>query len=1643
MAATDAPSPPPPPFVAVGQDLLQSDGRILGQEVAARILPHFPDLLSSLPRHPRRSALASIDGRRPINHDQVHNFVEEIGAQFHRMNVGRGHRIALLLPNGPELALAIFAIATYACCVPLNANGGTREELEADIFSAGCDLIIGIEPGLTVDGGGGADRTVPELAQGMKLPFCGIVPDSHMAGMFVLRPSADLILSPATPPRSLALSPNVADALSHQDRLRPNGHDDTVLVLFTSGTTGSKKLVPHILQDLLVATSCIIMSWQLSPNDTNCNLMPLFHVGGIIRQVFSPLLSGGCVICCPSFDQVIFWELLQQGRFNWYYAAPTMHHMILQTGKQEGYISCTTNADGKAISSCNLSLRMIANAAGGLLPSLAQELRQTFSGVHVLPSYGMTECMPISSPPASYDLDRPGTSGVAVGPEMAILNTVTTQELPRGQEGPICVRGPPCFRGYGQRFGEDATNHTPASSFLPGGWFNTGDLGYMDQDGFVYITGRSKEVINRGGEIISPLEVEEAVNQHPDVAQSVVFSAAHDVLQEVVAVVLVMQPGRPRLDLQSLHNFLSDHLTTAKWPQCIVFMDGGVPKSHTNKVLRVKLGERLSLPELTDKMTPLEKLFEAKCPKQGTDVSVPIECHRVTIDAAYVEMTLKNALAAKGTYHDLASVVVRPHPTRFGSLVAHVYGMPPIDVVRVARANLEAYLVPSHVCTSSSLGMAAEVDPHPEDSIASIEAQDKNAGKPQDPLVATLQEVFFDMLDLDGLPSPDSNFFNLGGSSLLASQLASKIRKEHKVIFGGAEVFRWSTCEQIADVIRERQRPDGSMTSSLEASESRDHQSMRFDFSKLEKAVEIDEFHVHHNFSSTAANLVQLVPIFVLYPIWQVSRFLLFFRMLLFFLNTLPSYHHLIVFILSIGIFHACWLTFTPLIFVVVKWIVIGRYEKGRYKLWGNTYLRWWLVDVLRKLTGKGVWGCRPCLLNAYYRMLGAHIGRNAKISLDAEIAEYDLVYIGDDCCVDYSVVRGFGVDHGAMIMGPVRVGHCASVGARSIVAPFTSVRDNEQLAPSSSSYDVDGTALKHRRYNRQALPEPNEKWQMLVGRPILFFVDAMSQLPAIMVLYLMVHNLWHGREHISNVNDLLRWLCNVKRLPYFVGVRLCRAIISPIVYMAFAILVKRTIVGKFREGPRDVTSQWQLTRHYLAEHLFTREKIQDVADLIGRHYELVSIMYRLMGAKVGKRVFWPGRQPITTGQFDLIDIGDDVVFGSRSAMFVATTEAYEKVTLCAGANVSDNTVVLPGAIIGKNAVLGSNSLCPAGAYLPEESVWFGARGGEPVLLQQGVDTEFDGRPIPSSAVKRNTLEMTGNESTLRPFGKAFYQHRASYRVFSLSFIVGFTIVTKTLINILHTAPLVGALYLTSWYLYGYDFIQSDYQYETSFGQMYWNVLVFFAFTHAIRVLVWVAIEVSSKWIILGRRQPGRYNYDEADYAQRWELYQLVAKVRSIGRMNLLDFLGGTPYLVTFYRWLGSRIGKGCCLYPSGADPFVPEPDLVTFGDNCVIDCASIVCHLNTRGNFELRTIHLDDNVTLRSRSRVQQGVVVERGSMVLEKSLVMTGEVVDSNSIWQGAPALHAYNCEPQSPSSSTVSSRSGGSGLSTNYGSISNTIV
>lgn len=391
--------------------------------------------------------------------------------------------------------MAFIAVLSYCTSAPLNP-ANTPQEIKGELQNVHAKAIL-VQAGEDNDG-------IFVVAEELDLIVIECTPDEQVAGIFSMR----LVASPAlTTQRSKS---TLGTTFGPQQR------SDTAMVLHTSGSTGNKKVVPHTVEDLLVGAVTISAACQLTTSDICCNQMPLFHIGGIARNVLSPVLSGGSVVCMPYFEPKLFWRVVSDFSCTWYYAGPTMHTMILDAYK--------AFAERPAI-----SLRFIANAAGPLLPSVAEEMRDIYSEAaggfcSIMPSYGMTECMPISSPPVGYNLDRPGTSGQIVGPRCSIRDGGSGEEMPLGTVGEICVSGHPVMRAYENNPEETKKN------FI-GEWFKTGDLGYLDKDNYLYVTGRSKEVINRGGEIISPIEIEDALLSHPRIKGLVAFSTPHDVLQ--------------------------------------------------------------------------------------------------------------------------------------------------------------------------------------------------------------------------------------------------------------------------------------------------------------------------------------------------------------------------------------------------------------------------------------------------------------------------------------------------------------------------------------------------------------------------------------------------------------------------------------------------------------------------------------------------------------------------------------------------------------------------------------------------------------------------------------------------------------------------------------------------------------------------------------------------------------------------------------------------------------------------------------------------------------------------------------------------------------------------------------------------------
>jgi acyl-CoA synthetase (AMP-forming)/AMP-acid ligase II/acyl carrier protein len=476
--------------------------------------------------------------RTPLTYGRLLARVDTVASALARAGVGPGDAVAVVVPNGPDMALACLGIASYAACAPLNP---TYRRQELDFFLGDLEaraVVVSVE----------ADSPIRDAARAQGVPIVELRPSSAgEAGAFDL---------------SVASDPSP-----------PDGHgagDSTALLLHTSGTTSRPKLVPLTHANLVTSAGNVRATLGITAEDRCLNVMPLFHIHGLVAALLASLAGGAGVVCSPGFYASRFYDWLDAFEPTWYTAVPTMHQAVLARAPDH------RDAIGRH------RLRFVRSSSAPLPRQVIAELAETF-GVPVVEAYGMTEAAhQITS--NSPDRQKPGSVGRPQGPEVAILDA-GGRRLGVGEIGDVAIRGENVTPGY--RSAEDS-----AAAFTDG-WLRTGDLGYFDEDRFLYLTGRSKEMINRGGEKIAPREIDEVLLEHPDVAQAVAFAMPDESLGEEVAAAVVRRPnaGVAERDLQ---DFVAARLSDHKIPRRVVFVDE-IPKGPTGKLQRIGLADVLEI----------------------------------------------------------------------------------------------------------------------------------------------------------------------------------------------------------------------------------------------------------------------------------------------------------------------------------------------------------------------------------------------------------------------------------------------------------------------------------------------------------------------------------------------------------------------------------------------------------------------------------------------------------------------------------------------------------------------------------------------------------------------------------------------------------------------------------------------------------------------------------------------------------------------------------------------------------------------------------------------------------------------------------------------------------------------------------------
>ena len=488
-----------------------------------------------------RTAVAAPD-RADTSFGLLGRQIGECRRWFNACGIGRGDRVAIVLPNCAEAATAFLAVAGAAGAAPLNP-AYRAEEYEFYLEDLQARALI-LEAG--------ADTVARAVAERRGIAIIELAADPKAAGRFSLQGDGP--------------GGNAAEG-------GEPGPDDAALYLHTSGTTSRPKLVPLLQRNLRASVGNIGRALTLTPEDRCLNIMPLFHIHGLIGVTASALGNGGSVYYPPGFNALKFFAWLEDAKPTWYSAVPTMHQAIL------------SRAAHNAAALARHRLRFIRSSSSSLPPQVMAELERCF-GCPVIESYGMTEaCHQMTSNPLPPAERRPGTVGRAAGPEVAIMDEAGAI-MTAGGIGEVVIRGANVTPGY-------VNNPKANASGFTAGWFRTGDQGLLDDAGYLTITGRLKEIINRGGEKISPREVDEVLMDHPAVLQAITFALPHEKLGEEVAAAVVLRDGQAATE-RELRDFAATRLADFKVPRRILLLSE-IPKGATGKPQRIGLAEKLGL----------------------------------------------------------------------------------------------------------------------------------------------------------------------------------------------------------------------------------------------------------------------------------------------------------------------------------------------------------------------------------------------------------------------------------------------------------------------------------------------------------------------------------------------------------------------------------------------------------------------------------------------------------------------------------------------------------------------------------------------------------------------------------------------------------------------------------------------------------------------------------------------------------------------------------------------------------------------------------------------------------------------------------------------------------------------------------------
>ena len=493
-------------------------------------------LANLLDKHPVNNEAIVIPGNINLSYGTFSEEIESISELLVGAGLEKGRAVSLVLENNLEFMVTFLAVVRAGgIAAPLNPSY-TADEFNFFVSDANSQFMI-----------------VPEHAD--------------VASQAAKKLNVPVLVAKANEKGRVSLSQNGSNLSKRIDPAPPNS-DDIALFLHTSGTTSRPKGVPLTHNNLVSSLKNIVNTYALGESDTSLIVMPLFHVHGLIGAALSSLQSGGTIVIPPRFSASTFWKHQKDTQSTWYSAVPTIHQILGMRADQD-------DAPHK-------SFRFIRSCSAALAPSVLESMEERF-GAPVLEAYGMTEAShQMSSNHLPPGLRTPGTVGSGTGVEITIMDE-TGKILGTHERGEVVIQGPNVTLGYHNNPQANQESFTRE-------WFRTGDQGTLSEDGILTLTGRLKELINRGGEKISPLEVDAALIKHTAVAEAVCFGIPDQKYGEIVQAAVVLNQTATEIDLQA---FCSDQLADFKVPERIHILEE-MPRTATGKIQRRNIAAKFT-----------------------------------------------------------------------------------------------------------------------------------------------------------------------------------------------------------------------------------------------------------------------------------------------------------------------------------------------------------------------------------------------------------------------------------------------------------------------------------------------------------------------------------------------------------------------------------------------------------------------------------------------------------------------------------------------------------------------------------------------------------------------------------------------------------------------------------------------------------------------------------------------------------------------------------------------------------------------------------------------------------------------------------------------------------------------------------------